>query len=88
MQKHVKIFLKHYGYSALDEDFIPCLGCGKKSVDIHHLLFRSHGGTNEIDNLAPLCRRCHDQAHADPEFNKYLKDELRRNRTGNSQNGQ
>lgn len=77
MQNHVKNYLKHYGYDVTD--FIPCEVCGDKSVDIHHIIYRSHFGKKEkgkqddASNLIALCRSCHDKAHNE-EFSKdYLR---------------
>ena len=61
MQKHVKLYMKYYDYG--EQDFVPCEHCGKKAVDIHHIIYRSQGGKDEIDNLIALCRKCHDMAH-------------------------
>lgn len=36
-----------------------CLICGsKENLEIHHIVPISKGGTNEIENLAILCRKC------------------------------
>lgn len=62
MQKHTKIYLKHFGYSA--DDFIPCEICSAKAVDIHHIEARGMGGSqdaDDIENLMAVCRRCHIQ---------------------------
>jgi len=56
-----KKYQKFFGYT--DDEFIPCLVCGSTAVDIHHIVFRSQGGSDDITNLAPLCRRCHDASH-------------------------
>jgi 5-methylcytosine-specific restriction endonuclease McrA len=61
MQKHIKIYLKHFGYDATD--FIACEYCGKPGNDIHHLTARSRGGKDEIENLMCLCRECHHEVH-------------------------
>ena len=61
MKPHVKAYLKHFKYG--EQDFIRCEHCGKKAVDIHHIVYRSHGGKDEIDNLIALCRGCHEMAH-------------------------
>lgn len=60
MQKHTKIYLKHFGYDITD--FIPCEVCGCRAVDIHHIEPRGMGGSKKadtIDNLMALCRECH-----------------------------
>jgi 5-methylcytosine-specific restriction endonuclease McrA len=66
MQKHIKNFIKHHKLT-LDEYF-PCQYCGKdRAVDIHHLVHRSQGGSDEVSNLAGLCRTCHMRAHKQQE---------------------
>ena len=71
MQKHIKVYFEHHGYTIAD--FIPCEYCKSKAVDIHHLVFRSQGGKDEIDNLMALCRGCHNDSHNDRKFNEILK---------------
>lgn len=71
MIKYKKIFLDFWGYSP--EEYISCTGCGTTSVDIHHLTFKSQGGKDEVENLAPVCRNCHNEAHSNKEFNNKLK---------------
>jgi len=63
--------MKHFGYGI--DDFIPCEVDGKKAIDIHHLIFRSHGGMNDIENLMALCRTCHEIAHDSRLYNEQLK---------------
>lgn len=71
MSNYKRVYLKHFDYG--EQDFVPCECCGSRAVDIHHLVFRSQGGTDEIENLAAVCRECHNQAHNDPFFNEQLK---------------
>ena len=74
MKKHTKIYLKHFGYGI--EDFIPCTTCGSRAVDIHHIDARKMGGSKTkdfIENLAALCRLCHDKAESSKEFNEQVK---------------
>ena len=55
-------YLNHFGYG--EQEFVPCEICNNESVDVHHLIYRSHGGTDDIENLMALCRRCHiEKAH-------------------------
>ena len=42
-----------------------CCKC-KEGFDIHHLIKKSQGGTNTIDNLVVLCSECHHLAHDEP----------------------
>jgi hypothetical protein len=42
-----------------------CSRCGSDyKVEIHHIVFRSWGGSSLPDNLEPLCQGCHDYQHA------------------------
>ncbi|MBK9470737.1 MAG: HNH endonuclease [bacterium] len=39
-------------------------GCGSpRFLEVHHLVARQHGGTNDAANLVTLCSRCHQFAH-------------------------
>jgi len=42
-----------------------CRICGQPAVDVHHIVFRSHGGKDSEQNLICLCRTHHEQAHSD-----------------------
>lgn len=33
-------------------------------VQLHHIVERSNGGSDDIDNAIPLCANCHDEVHA------------------------
>ena len=61
MKKHVKNYMRHYGYG--EQDIILCEKCGQVAVDIHHKKLKSQGGTDDMDNLIALCRRCHNIEH-------------------------
>ena len=70
MQAYKRKYMKHYGYG--EQDRVLCEVCHAEAVDIHHVIFRSQGGTNDIDNLIALCRSCHDKAHAKEITAEYL----------------
>jgi hypothetical protein len=36
-----------------------CAACWGSADDLHHIVSRGAGGTDEEWNLLPLCRRCH-----------------------------
>ena len=56
-------------------DIVACECCGSKiAVDIHHIVFRSHGGTDDYSNLIALDRDCHRRAHSSKSFNVILKE--------------
>lgn len=59
-----------YGYSSrreavLHRDNYTCQCCGKKHVrlEVHHIIFRSLGGTDDEKNLITLCEKCHKAIH-------------------------
>lgn len=73
MKPYTKTYLKFFGYHVPEE--IMCEYCGSRAADIHHLTPRSlrKDLVNKIDNLMALCRRCHDKAGMEREFNDYLR---------------
>ena len=61
----------NYGYSSrrsaiLHRDNYTCQCCGKKNcrLEVHHIKFRSNGGTDDEENLITLCEDCHKGIHA------------------------
>lgn len=42
-----------------------CEDCGKflRAHNVHHIVHRKHGGTNDPTNLRLVCAACHDLAH-------------------------
>ena len=58
---HKQVYMK--GFDLYPDAIVLCEVCGKVAVDIHHILFKSQLGTDEIENLIALCRDCHDIAH-------------------------
>ena len=72
MKKHTKIF---FDYFKLNEaDFVACEVCGRRATDIHHILFKSLGGKDNIENLIALCRRDHEFAHKHLLSKDYLQE--------------
>ena len=70
--------VKHWGYqkgfdyeyssrreAVLHRDNYTCQCCGKKHVrlEVHHIIFRSMGGTDDERNLITLCEKCHKAVH-------------------------
>ena len=62
----------NYGFAntkayVLDRDNHTCQYCKGKSKDskleVHHIVFRRNGGSDEPENLICLCKTCHDQLH-------------------------
>lgn len=57
-----------------------CRSCNNRNgLDPHHVIFQSAGGSDTLDNLLALCRKCHDDIHAGRlvlEVLRVLKDNL------------
>lgn len=60
----------NYGWSSrreaiLNRDGYTCQICGKKHtrLEVHHIIFRSKGGTDDESNLITLCEDCHSGIH-------------------------
>ena len=51
--------------SILHRDNYTCQCCGKKNcrLEVHHIKFRSNGGTDDEENLITLCEDCHKKIH-------------------------
>ena len=48
----------------LDRDDYTCQLCGSRQpLHIHHIHYRSQGGTHELANLLTLCHCCHRHIH-------------------------
>lgn len=44
---------------ALKRDNHRCVQCGAPAEEVDHILGKEDGGTDNLDNLRSLCRRCH-----------------------------
>ncbi len=49
----------------LHRDGYTCKKCGQANckLEVHHILFRSNGGSDSPDNLITLCSSCHEKLH-------------------------
>ena len=71
-------FNKHWGYqkgpcygfknvqeACFNRDLYTCQCCKCKGgkLNAHHIRYKSHGGTDSLDNLITLCRTCHEKLH-------------------------
>ena len=72
LQEHKWAYQKgvNYGYAnarehALVRDSYTCQCCGKKNcrLEVHHIKFRSEGGSDTLENLITLCEDCHKAVH-------------------------
>ena len=62
----------NYGFAssrehALCRDKYTCQVCKAKNtkLEVHHIKYRSRGGTDDLDNLITLCADCHKKVHAE-----------------------
>lgn len=52
--------------AVLDRDHWQCRNCKIRSqLHVHHIIFRSLGGDDSMENLITLCSSCHDGVHTD-----------------------
>lgn len=51
-----------------------CLMCKNDIKHFHHMVPRSRGGSDTIQNQVGLCPKCHSKVHTDPAFKKKLED--------------
>ena len=52
--------------AVLERDEYQCQLCGTTGdnrLQLHHVVFRSHGGRHDAENLVTVCARCHEDIH-------------------------
>lgn len=55
---------KYYKSKGLHKcDVLYCAVCGAVAVNLHHVIYRSHSGCDDPENLIPLCFNCHSGHH-------------------------
>ncbi len=54
-------YFKNLGLDKCDALF--CIVCGRFAKNLHHVTYKSRGGTDEPENLVPLCFECHSGHH-------------------------
>lgn len=78
-----------YGYQTVKQfvlarDNYTCQVCKKKGgkFKIHHIIYRSLGGTNTVDNLITVCSNCHTtKNHQTGILAKWCKDKMKVNKS-------
>jgi len=50
----------------------PLCGWDKASLDLHHIINKKNGGSNDNSNLVPLCPNCHRMVHEGKYKNELL----------------
>jgi len=62
MQQHIKNYLEFF--DIFEWEYIPCTFCWKHpTCDFHHIKYKSQWGKDNVENIASLCRSCHDRSH-------------------------
>ena len=61
---------RHVRRQVLHRDQYRCQVCqrGGPGLHVHHIVYRSRGGTNAMSNLITLCPTCHRSVHARKRF--------------------
>ena len=64
----------------LNRDGHKCCDCGDVNrLQIHHIVERANGGSNEESNLITLCPKCHAEKHKNsPIYRLMYKDAMRK----------
>jgi len=50
-----------------------CCRCHEIGIDIHHIVPQAKGGSDDIDNAAPLCQNCHANFGGNPEKQRQIR---------------
>ena len=61
MKKHVKNYFEFFKIG--EQDIIFSELSGRPANDLHHLIYRGQGGSDDIENIMALTRDEHDPAH-------------------------
>jgi hypothetical protein len=51
-----------------------CCICKSIGIEIHHIVPQSEGGSDDIDNAAPLCPNCHEIYGQNPTKRKFIRE--------------
>ena len=81
-QKGLKFGFANTKAFVLNRDKYICQYCKTKqcTLEVHHIIFRSNGGSDEPDNLITLCRQCHRDLHLEKISLKNTKGLKRKNK--------
>ena len=80
-QKGLKFGFANTKAFILNRDKYTCQYCKTKqgTLEVHHIIFRSNGGSDKPDNLITLCRQCHRDLHLEKISLKNIKGLKRKN---------
>ena len=66
-------FSKKTKLLAKQKSAFRCCLCYKPFVEIHHIIPQADGGSDKLDNSAPLCSSCHDLYGGNPEKRRTIR---------------
>jgi 5-methylcytosine-specific restriction endonuclease McrA len=75
--KAARLRLDPLSYESLRQQILKrdgwrCQSCGTMSnLEVHHMEFRSHSGSDSEENLITLCTACHARVHRRYRANSY-----------------
>ncbi len=70
LPKSLRLKLNPKDYAAVHREVLKrdnwrCQSCGSmRNLEVHHIQFRSHFGSDSEENLISLCATCHDLCHS------------------------
>jgi 5-methylcytosine-specific restriction endonuclease McrA len=73
LSKTARVKLSQEDYRELHQQILRrdgwrCQLCGSmQKLEVHHVMFRSHGGDDSDENLITLCVACHLRSHHRPQ---------------------
>jgi hypothetical protein len=79
MKNYKDIFCNFWNDEFTLHQTYQCFGCDSwYGTDIHHINNKGSGGSKHkcfdyIENLASLCRKCHDLCHKDKDYNNKVR---------------
>ena len=77
IKEKAKTEFKKVRRKILSRDKEKCTLCGeKRTLEVHHIISRANGGTNDENNLITLCRLCHIEKHKDEPIAKRMRKKL------------
>lgn len=61
---------------AKERAHFTCVWCREKKnfIDVHHITAQESGGSDELNNAAPLCTACHTLVGGNPELRKQIRE--------------
>lgn len=66
-------FSERVKYEVKRQAAFQCCRCHSIGVEVHYIVPREHGGSDDIENAAPLCPSCHAYLGGNPDKRKEIK---------------